>query len=80
VNVVAVSGGMKAEDARSVLPLCTVTRIIATANLREWRHILRIRTERHAQAEIRELMRSLLVEVKQHLPCIFGDIDTGESQ
>jgi thymidylate synthase (FAD) len=69
------SSGMKAEDARSVLPLCTVTRVLVTANLREWRHILRIRTERHAQAEIRELMTSLLYELHDHLPCIFEDIE-----
>ena len=64
--------GMRAEDARSVLPLCTATRILVTANLREWRHILRVRTDRHAQAEIRTLMTALQASLRELLPCVFG--------
>lgn len=47
--------GAPAEVARSVLPGCTATRLVMTANLRQWRHVWRLRCDPHAQAEIRGL-------------------------
>lgn len=34
------------EIARAVLPLCLVTELYMTANLREWRHVLKLRTSK----------------------------------
>ena len=56
--------GIKAEDARGVLPLDTATVLVATWNLRELFHILyhpvsgRL-TNKHAQPQIRELFGKL---------------------
>jgi len=48
--------GLKAEQARSVLPNCTMTEIITTANIRQWKHIFDIRCKKDAQDDIRMLM------------------------
>ena len=62
------------EEARSVLPNSTKTEIIVTANLREWRHILKLRTAPNAHPQMRELMLPLLQELKTKIPIIFDDI------
>jgi thymidylate synthase (FAD) len=66
--------GVKPEDARSVLPNCTKTEIIMTANLRQWRHMFRMRTDPAAQYEIRALMQCLLMQFKSQIPIIFDDL------
>jgi thymidylate synthase (FAD) len=68
------SFGWKPEQARSVLPNSVKTEIVVTANLREWRHILRMRTASDAHPQIREICCPLLEELKKRLPLIFGDI------
>jgi thymidylate synthase (FAD) len=68
--------GVKPEDARSVLPNSTASVIAISANLREWRHIFKIRTEEHAQHNIRHLMEELLNTFVEKLPCVFSDIAT----
>lgn len=52
--------GVPAEDARYSLPNCTKTDVYTTYNLRTWRHVLKLRTEKHAQWEIRNLMLEVL--------------------
>lgn len=47
--------GIRAEDARGVLPQDTKSEIYVTMNLREFRHFLKLRTSRHAQKPIRLL-------------------------
>jgi thymidylate synthase (FAD) len=66
--------GMSPQFARSVLPTCLKTEIAITANMREWRHILRLRLSEAAHPQIRTLMGSLLRMFKQTIvaPC-FGD-------
>jgi len=48
--------GCKPQIARSVLPICLKTEIVTTANVREWRHILTLRTSGKAHPQIRKLM------------------------
>lgn len=63
------------EDARYVLPNACKTEIVATYNLRTWRHIFRERAlNKHAQWEIKSLMTGLLHEMRVALPVIFGDL------
>jgi len=69
-----ISNGTKPEIARSVLPNCLKTEIVMTANLREWRHFLKLRTAPTAHPQIRALTLPLLAELKDVLPEIFGDI------
>jgi len=64
------------EMARDLLPTCLATRILVSANFREWRHILKLRTSKHAHPQIRELMVPLLDELKQTVPVIFDDIES----
>lgn len=48
-----IRNGVNPEDARYLLPGAVATTLIATAPTRAWRHFLRLRGERKAQAEIR---------------------------
>lgn len=66
--------GWKPEQARSVLPNSLKTELVMTANLREWQHILKLRTAQAAHPQMRELMVALLAELKQRVPVIFDGI------
>jgi thymidylate synthase (FAD) len=68
------SAGLTAEDARSILPNATATHFYATANLREWRHFIQMRTDPRAQVEIRNLAKELHAQLMTVFPCIFDDI------
>jgi thymidylate synthase (FAD) len=54
------SAGVRSQIARYVLPNATRTRIIVKMNLREWRHVLRLRLHTSAQPEMREVMAQVL--------------------
>lgn len=62
------------QEARGVLPLDLKTEIYMTCNLRELRHILKLRTASGAHPDMKCLMIPLLKELKQKLPIIFEDI------
>lgn len=68
------SNDVKPEIARNVLPLSTATEIIMTANIREWRSVMKLRTSSRAHPQMRSIMRSLLDELKQKIPVLFDDI------
>ena len=59
-----IAEGWKPQQARSVLPNSLKTEIVTTANLREWRHILKLRTGKPAHPQIREIMIPLLTELQ----------------
>lgn len=46
-----------------------------TADLREWRHFLKLRTSQAAHPQIREVAIPLLNELKSLIPVIFDDIE-----
>lgn len=60
--------------ARSVLPNSLKTEIVCTGNLREWRHILKLRTAKDAHPQIRALMYPLLRDFVAEIPVIFDGI------
>ena len=70
--------GASPEQARAVLPNSVKTEIVVTANLREWRHILRLRISPSAHPQIRELMIPLLKELQQRISVVFDDIKVNE--
>ncbi len=70
-----IEGGSSPQEARSVLPNSLKTEIICTTNIREWRHILRLRTSKAAHPQMRALMLPLLTELKEKLPVLFEDIE-----
>lgn len=65
--------GATPEQARSLLPNSLKTEIIMTTNLREWRHVLKMRTAATAHPQIREIMVPLLLEFQRLIPVIFDD-------
>lgn len=69
--------GFTPQEARSVLPNSTKTEIIMTANLREWRHFLKLRTAKAAHPQMRELTVPLLKELQEQIPVVFDDIGEG---
>lgn len=68
--------GYAPQNARLILPNCTKTEIVVTANWREWRHILQLRTAEDAHPDMRYLMGGLLAELKTKMPVLFDDIPT----
>jgi len=66
--------GWRPEQARDVLPNATKTAIVVMANVREWRHILTLRTSKHAHPQMRALMLPLLEDLTEKYPVLFGDI------
>jgi len=70
--------GASPQEARSVLPNSLKTEIVATANLREWRHIFTLRTAKAAHPQMREVMVPLLKEVQGRVPVLFDDIEPYE--
>ena len=69
-----IQNGMPPEIARAVLPQCTATTIFMTANLREWRHVLKLRTDKAAHPQMRQIMNQILAVFKEKLPVIVEDI------
>ena len=63
------------EQARTILPNSIKTEVVMTANLREWRHFLKLRTAQAAHPQMRELTIPLLKELKDKIPVIFDDIE-----
>ena len=66
--------GIKAEDARFILPNAAKTEIVCTMNFREWRHFLKLRLDPHAQWEIRDLSKEILIRLYSIAPVIFKDL------
>lgn len=66
--------GMSPQQARTVLPNSLKTEIIVTANYREWRNILKLRTAKAAHPQMREVMIPLLQTLKNKIPIVFDDI------
>ena len=70
--------GATAQEARSVLPNSTKTEIVMTANYREWRNFFKLRVDKAAHPQMREITIPLLKELKRLLPIIFDDIEVEE--
>lgn len=67
--------GASAQEARSVLPTSLKTEIIMTANLREWRHFFRLRTDKVAHPQMQEVAIQLLKQMKALVPVVFDDLE-----
>lgn len=63
--------GIPKEDARFFLPIGTSTNIVITMNARSWLHFFKLRLDKHAQWEIREMAKLILIELKEIAPLIF---------
>lgn len=74
VYMYLLENGAKPEEARSVLPNSLKTEVVMTANLREWRHLFRLRCAPAAHPQMREVANQLLAQAYAALPAIFEDI------
>lgn len=66
--------GCSPQEARTVLPNSLKTEVVMTANLREWRHFLKLRTGAGAHPQMVEVARLLLGLFKNSMPVLFDDI------
>lgn len=66
--------GCTPQQARAVLPLATKTEINMKANLREWRHFLKLRCSSAAHPDIKVLALDLLKQLHEQIPIIFDDL------
>ena len=63
-----VNSGIKAEDARAVLPNAAASSLVASLNLRELIHLANLRLCTRAQLEIRTLIKKMCEEVIKEEP------------
>ena len=72
-----IDSGVTPQMARSVLPNSLATRIGITANIREWRHILKLRASGTTGAphpSMLQIMIPILLDLQKIYPIFFGDI------
>ena len=67
---------VKPEDARAVLPLCTKSELFMTANIREWRHILKLRTSKYAHPQMRLVAGKILDIFRNRYPVFVEDFSS----
>lgn len=63
------------EEARDILPNCTATTLVMTMNFRELRHFLKLRLDKAAHPQIRELAGMMLEILKDKYPVFVEDIE-----
>lgn len=62
-----IESGWKAEQARVILPNCTMTEVLITASLKGWNYIFKLRRSQKAYSEIRILMDKLYKQIRKVL-------------
>lgn len=65
----------KPEEARDILPNATATSLVMTMNFRELRHFLKLRLDKVAHPQIRELAGMILEILKDKYPVFVEDIE-----
>ena len=70
--------GATTDMCRELLPHSTAAEYTMTANIREWKHILSLRTTNHVHPSIRQVLIPLLKLFKEEMPEIFGDVEYDE--
>jgi thymidylate synthase (FAD) len=58
---------------RRLAPEGLATTIIASTNLRQWRHEIEVRTSRHAEEEIRFVFQEVYEQLRKQFPNVFQD-------
>lgn len=67
--------GIPREIARYQLPNATLTTVVATWNIREVRHILRLRMSPRAQPEFQAIAKEIYRLARLHAPLLFPDFE-----
>lgn len=66
--------GCKPDQLRMLLPHSTSASVVMKANIREWRHILKLRTSKNAHPSVQQVMKMVLTKFKENIPLLFDDI------
>lgn len=66
--------GAKPDQLRMILPHSLAAEVTMSANLREWRHIFKMRCQKAAHPSVRQIMMQVLNEFKKQIPVIFDDL------
>ncbi len=69
-----IESGWTPQQARVVLPNCVKTEIVVTGNVREWRNFFKLRIDKAAHPQMRELMIPLLLKLNEDIPELWEDI------
>ena len=67
--------GATPQEARSILPNSIKTEIVMTMNLREWRHFFKLRCDKAAHPQTREIANMILEEFRKEIPVVFDDLE-----
>lgn len=74
------ANGVRPEEARNCLPNSLASRLVATYNLRMWRHFFLMRTTREAHIQMRQVTIPLLADFKRWIPILYEDIEPEAKQ
>ena len=66
--------GATPQEARSILPNSLKTEIVMTMNLREWRHFFKLRCDKAAHPQTREIANMILISFHKIIPIVFDDL------
>ena len=66
--------GALPDQLRMILPHSTAASVIMTANMRELRHMFKLRCAKQAHPSVRQVMLMLLKEVHSKIPVLFDDL------
>ena len=69
------NNGHSLDEARGVLNNDVKTELLMTANYREWRHILKLRSSKGAHYQFREVIEPLKKYLESELPCVFEGLN-----
>lgn len=67
--------GAKPDELRMILPHSTAAEVTMTANIREWRHILDLRTKKMTHPSVQQVMIPLLKQFQETMPELFNKIE-----
>lgn len=70
-----IEAGVKKEDARFVLPEATHTELNVSGNLQAWRDFIKLRADKHAQWEIRNVAITINNVLAKECPNLFKPME-----
>ena len=73
------TAGCTPDEMRMILPHSTAAEVTMTANIREWRHILDLRTKKMTHPAIRQLLIPLLLKFQEDMPELVGPLEYDET-
>jgi thymidylate synthase (FAD) len=66
--------GVAPETARTILPMCTMSKMYINGTIRSWIHYLQVRCDAHSQKEHQDIANQIKNIFKKELPIIYESI------